>query len=78
MLPFVAEATNPRFNSPAQPANTGIYLAREITQGKNIDFRQRWNAEQKLSNICRILRCDDSLTVYSDDREEYYGSIWEI
>lgn len=63
---------------PHYEAGTFELRAHEITTGKRIGFRQRWRAEQKLGNVCRLLRSDGSLIVHSGDWGEYYGSVWEI
>lgn len=52
--------------------------AEECTTGKKIRFSNRFLPEKRLGNVCRIICSDRWNTVYSGDRNEYYGSRWQI
>lgn len=60
------------------PEGTFELRAEEYTTGKRIRFNNRFLPEKKLGKVCRIICSDRWNTVYSGDRNEYYGSRWQI
>lgn len=59
-------------------AGTFELRAHEVTTGKPISFRQDWHSEEKLGKVCRVICSNRSLTVFSGNWGEYYGSEWQI
>jgi len=59
-------------------AGTFELRAHEVTTGKPISFQQEWLPEVKLGKVCRVICSNCSLTVFSGNWGEYYGSEWQI